>query len=98
MSFEPYKAPGIDNITPMLLQQSLEKTTGLLTRVLRGCIALGYTPRQWLKTKIIFIPKLELRGVCIGAFLDVEGALNWTSREAIRKGAEEHGIPKSIID
>ena len=42
--------------------------------------------------------QLEMKGVCIGALLDVEGAFNRTSREAIRKGAEEHGIPKSIID
>ena len=42
--------------------------------------------------------QLELKGVCIGAFLDVEGAFNKTSREAIRKGADEHGIPESIID
>ena len=46
MSFEPYKAPGMDNIIPVLLQQSLEEITGLLTGVLRGC-----------KTKVIFIPK-----------------------------------------
>ena len=45
MSFEPYKAPGMDNIPPVLLQQNLEKITELLTGVLRGCIALGYTPR-----------------------------------------------------
>ena len=57
MSFEPYKAPDMDNITPVLMQQSLEEIAGLLTGVLRGCIALGYTPRQWLKTKVIFIPK-----------------------------------------
>ena len=48
----------MDNMTPVLLQQSLEKITGLLTGVLRGCIALGFTPSQWLKTKVIFIPKL----------------------------------------
>ena len=57
MSFEPYKALGMENITPVLLQQSLEEITGLLTGVLRGCIALGYTSRQWLKSKVIFIPK-----------------------------------------
>ena len=57
MSFEPYKTPGMDNITPVLLQQSLQEITGLLTGVLRGCIALGYIPREWLKTKVIFIPK-----------------------------------------
>ena len=171
MSFEPYKAPGMDNITPVLLQQSLEEITGLQMGVLRGrnrCIALGYTPTQWLKTKVIFISKpgkksytevkdyrpisltsfllktlerlvdgylkegslkiwplheephayrtgrsvettllsvvnfiedqLELKGVCVGAFLEVEGAFNRTSREVIRKGAEEIGVPKSIID
>ena len=57
MSFEPYKAPGMDNITSVLLQQSLEEITGLLAGVLSGCIALGYTPRQLLETKVIFIPK-----------------------------------------
>ena len=40
--------------------------------------------------------QLELKGICIGAFLDVEGAFNQTSREVIRKGAEEHGIPEIL--
>lgn len=167
-SFEPYKAPGPDNISPALLQQGLEVIIGPLTGLFRSCIAVGYTPKQWLKAKVIFIPKpgragytevkdfrpisltsfllktlerlvdrwiragpltvlplheeqhayqtgksvetallsvtdfiggqLELKGVCLGVFLDVEGAFNRTSRAAIRRGAEEHGIPGSIID
>ena len=60
-SFEPYKAPGMDNITLVLLQQSLKEITGPLTGVLRDCIAFGYTPRQLLKTKVIASPSQERR-------------------------------------
>lgn len=38
----------------------------------------------------------KYKRVC--AFLDVDGGFNRTSRQAIQRGAEKHGISRSTID
>lgn len=55
--FEPYKAAGTDGIFPALLQQGLEIILSPVTKILRACVALGYTPNQWRTTRVVFIPK-----------------------------------------
>jgi len=42
----------------VLLQEALEQVIGPLTRTLRACIALGYTPKAWKLARVVFIPKL----------------------------------------
>lgn len=42
--------------------------------------------------------QIEQKGVCAGAFLEEDGALNRTSRQTIRRGAKKRGIPMSVID
>lgn len=49
------KATGPDNVILALLLQSLEVIIGPLTGLLRGCLAVGYAPKHWLKGKVIFI-------------------------------------------
>jgi hypothetical protein len=45
MTFEPYKAPGIDGIYPILLQERLRYLVGPLTKIFRASIALRYVPQ-----------------------------------------------------
>ena len=167
-SLEDYKAPGPDGVYPVLLKRGLSSLLLPLTGLFRGCIANSYTPSEWKKTKVTFIPKpgkksykqvkdfrpisltsfllktleklvdrylksgpllelplhkeqhayqtgrstesalfavvnhvekqLDWKGIAIGLFLDIEGAFNRTSRAAIRRGAEEHGIPEDLIN
>ena len=68
-SFSPQKTPGPDKVYPVLLQ----KGTGLLHRrlclALRASLALGYIPRAWQLTEVVFIPKPEKTGQdCAKAF------------------------------
>jgi hypothetical protein len=56
-TFEPYKAPGIDGIYPILLQERLKYLVGPLTKVFRASIALSHVPQVWKTTKVVFIPK-----------------------------------------
>ena len=55
--FKPYKAAGTDGIFPARLQRGLEVILPPVTKILRACVAIGYTPRQWRKTRVVFIPK-----------------------------------------
>jgi hypothetical protein len=43
-SFQPYKSPGTDGITPIMLQQGFELLAGKLLMLLRASLALGYIP------------------------------------------------------
>jgi len=44
-TFGPFKSARPDRIFPALLQRWLELIVGPLIRVLRACVALGYTQR-----------------------------------------------------
>jgi hypothetical protein len=68
-TFEPYKAPGIDGIYPILLQEGLEYLVGPLTKIFRASIALRYVPQVWKTTEVIFIPKPGKNGhICAEDF------------------------------
>lgn len=78
LSFKPYKAAGPDKIFPVLLKEGLEQITGPLCRLLRACIALGYTPSAWKLAKVVFIPKAgrirytnakDFRPICLTSFV-----------------------------
>ncbi|XP_036148374.1 uncharacterized protein LOC118647462 [Monomorium pharaonis] len=60
--FKPFKSAGPDRVFPALLQEGLEQITGPLTRTLRACLALGYTPRVWRQARVVFIPKAGRMG------------------------------------
>ena len=56
-SMAPYKSPGTDGIYPVLLQQGLKYISAPLVHIYRASIALGYIPRIWRSSRVIFIPK-----------------------------------------
>lgn len=56
-SFQPFKSAGPDGIFPALLQWGSELILGRLVRIMRACLALGYIPKAWRETNVIFIPK-----------------------------------------
>ena len=55
--FEPFKTLGVDGIFPAMLQHGLEVILGPLTKILRACMALGYAPKTWKITRVVFIAK-----------------------------------------
>ena len=56
-SFQPFKSPGEDGVFPVLLQKGMEALVGPLIKIFRACIATGYVPYMWCKTRVVFIPK-----------------------------------------
>ena len=56
-SFEPFKAPGIDKIYPVILQRGLEQILDRLVRLFRACLRLAYVPASWQQVRVVFIPK-----------------------------------------
>lgn len=56
-SFQSFKAPGPDNIYPILLQQGASILGPHLCRLYKACIAFGHIPWTWRRVKAIFLPK-----------------------------------------
>ena len=61
-SFNPSKSPGADGIHPVLLQRAGDPIIGPLVRLSRASLTLGYIPKAWKGTKVIFIPKAGKKG------------------------------------
>lgn len=57
-SFEPFKAPGKDNIFPALLQKADELVLEALNRLFKASIKLSHIPNEWCGTLVTFIPKI----------------------------------------
>lgn len=57
-NFGPYKAAGGDEIFPALLQSGKEIIVPQLQKILKASARLGYIPKVWRETKVIFIPKV----------------------------------------
>lgn len=55
--FEPYKTPGTDGISPILLREGLGTLLGPLSEVFRASIALIYVLQAWKFTKVVSMPK-----------------------------------------
>ena len=56
-SFNPFKSPGPDGIYPALLQRAGDPIIGALVRLARASLTLGYVPKAWRGTRVIFIPE-----------------------------------------
>jgi len=56
-SFGDKKAPGCDNIQPIVLKNLGQMATFRLTKLFNASIQLGYVPANWRKAKVTFIPK-----------------------------------------
>jgi hypothetical protein len=57
MSFGSLKAAGMDDIKPIALKHLGPKAMERLTHIYRASSLLGYIPRCWRTSKVIFIPK-----------------------------------------
>lgn len=111
-SFEPYKAPGFDNITPALLQQCLEELDWITDLAYQGlrCSGIGaqlvaqnvchfhfQTRKEELVSVVGFIEaQFERKEVCVGSFLLVEVMFSRTGSLSIRRCAKELGISGSV--
>ena len=56
-SFGWNKTSGPDGFKPIVLQNLTDECYERLTVLYRVSIALGYTPKSWCKSKVVFIPK-----------------------------------------
>ena len=52
-----FKSPGPDRIYPFLLQRAGDPIIGPLVRLAMASLTLGYVPKAWRGTRVIFIPK-----------------------------------------
>ena len=57
LEFKPNKAPGPDNLKPIIFKYLPMNIIQYITYIYRCCIATHYTPVMWKKSKVIFIPK-----------------------------------------
>ena len=55
--FEKKKSPGPDEIKPLIFEHLPPQFLHCLLIIYKSCIHLGYTPKAWKKTKVIFISK-----------------------------------------
>ena len=58
-SFQAEKVGGLDNFSPMVLQKFILNEVALkrLTTLFQAIIHLGYNPKHWCASKVVFIPK-----------------------------------------
>ena len=55
--FEKKKSPGPDGIKPLVFDKLTDTFIEVLQIIYKSSIHLGYTPKAWKKTKVIFISK-----------------------------------------
>ena len=55
--FEKKKSPGPDGLRPLLFDHLPHNIIALLTTLYKAAIHLAYTPKEWKRTKVIFIAK-----------------------------------------
>ena len=55
--FEKKKSPGPDGIKPLVFEHLPEEFVSAIEVIYKSSIHLGYTPKAWKKTKVIFISK-----------------------------------------
>ena len=55
--FQPYKAPGPDNIYPICLQIAADLVVPIIKPIFELCLQTTYLPKIWRTSKVIFIPK-----------------------------------------
>ena len=57
LGFEKKKSPGPDDIKPLLFEHLPPEFISYLTLIYKSAMHLGYTPKLWKQTKVIFISK-----------------------------------------
>ena len=56
-TFSDFKAAGPDEIKPIILKHLPQSAINMLSCIYTACIILGYTPKEWQKSRTVFIPK-----------------------------------------
>ena len=56
-TFGSQKAAGSDTLKPIILQNLPDNIINWITKIFTACIQLSYTPAEWRKSKVIFLPK-----------------------------------------
>lgn len=56
-TFGPEKAAGPDGIKPRVLQMLKGHAIKRITNLYKACIEIGYTPKRWRRSNVVFIPK-----------------------------------------
>ena len=57
LKFKPDKAPGPDQIKPVVFKYFPPSVIKYLTFIYKACLHLRYTPRKWQESSVVFIPK-----------------------------------------
>ena len=55
--FANNKSPGPDELKPIIFQYFPKNIISIITYIYKACISLSFTPTEWRKAKVIFIPK-----------------------------------------
>ena len=56
-SFDAYKSPGEDMVSPVMLQRAGRALVVILVRLFRASLRLSYVPATWCRARAVFIPK-----------------------------------------
>ena len=102
-SFGWNKSAGPDDIKPVVLQNLDNKSLDRLTLLYKVSMALGYTPKAWCKSKIIFIPKLgkesydnpkSMRPISLTSFMfkGLERLNHWEVNEVHKLSNKMHNM------
>ena len=92
MSFGWNKSAGPDDFKPIVLQNLNENSYETLTLLFKASVALGYTPKAWRLSKVVFIPKpgkdtyddpKSMRPISLTSFMfkALERLNNWEATE-----------------
>lgn len=106
-SFQPFKAPGGDEILPIMLQKGLPSLENKITHLLQASLALGYVPNSWRKVNVVFIPKpgkdadlpKSYRPISLSSFLlkTLERLVDIYIRETIDRSNPLHNLQFAYI-
>jgi ribonuclease HI len=55
--FKLKKSPGTDGLKPVALKYLTDNMVDCIVFLYKAVIATGYTPREWTKARVVFIPK-----------------------------------------
>lgn len=78
LGFDAKKSPGPDLLKPLVFKHFTPKLIAFLTKIYKCCVYLHYTPREWKKTRVVFIPKpgkdsyvspKDYRPICLSNYL-----------------------------
>jgi ribonuclease HI len=90
-SFDPFKSPGPDEISPAHLQRGGERLLGAIRTLYVSSLRLGYIPKGWRAARVVFLskpgradifnPKAK-RPICLTSFLlkGLERLVDWHIR------------------